>query len=78
MGITECLFSLNVWLSILVLLFRSQEERLSWTPTATCVYEIPSNSADSGNCLQRQGPDRVADNWPSPFSHALEGDPEVE
>ncbi|RTE85191.1 hypothetical protein BHE90_000280 [Fusarium euwallaceae] len=37
MGMKQCLFPFNAYLSILVLLFRSQEERMSWAPIATCL-----------------------------------------
>ncbi|EYB24687.1 hypothetical protein FG05_30476 [Fusarium graminearum] len=33
----QCLFQFNAFLAIVVLLFRSQEERLSWAPIATSV-----------------------------------------
>ncbi|KAI8716509.1 hypothetical protein NCS52_00945000 [Fusarium sp. LHS14.1] len=37
MGMKQCLFPFNAYLSILVLLFRSQEELMSWAPIATCL-----------------------------------------
>ncbi|KAL2678889.1 hypothetical protein Neosp_009641 [[Neocosmospora] mangrovei] len=36
MGMNQCLFLVHAYLSILVLFFRSQEERMPWAAAATC------------------------------------------
>ncbi|KAF4426141.1 Telomerase-binding protein EST1A [Fusarium austroafricanum] len=69
MSMKRWLFQFQAYLAILVLLFRSQEERLSWAPIATCLYG-KSFFNTSGKFLQRQDLTYMEDNWSSPPIHA--------